>query len=263
MHPTYRLVVTGHSAGGALASIFIAELATFRGVISNRGSQSGPTSNASRTEGSVSPLDLWSRSEIAPLLQRPLAPPPLYITFAAPMAGNHDFAGAIDAGLAAQDNVLLRVVNARDPAVRSPNALVAGGRLHIPCLMGGQDQFSHPGQEIWLPEANNADMRKALFCNSSGSFGDADDATESDPNPMCSSSLAWPTLTWTHHNSYLAINTNACPDTFDASSWEGYATRLQSLRTTDVSNAGLSATGADPDRQDDAYIKRIRTYSYE
>lgn len=211
--PTYRLVVTGHSAGGALASIFVAELATFPAADSSSTASQASSSRIESGSGSDGEADLngtaafdtasaalaWENaSDVAPLLRRPLAPPPLYITFASPMAGNREFAAAIDSGLAAHGNVMLRVVHARDPAVRAPNTLNAGGRVQIPCPMGGEDQFSHAGQEVWLPHAH-ANMSQARFCNSSGAFGDGDDASISDPNPLCSSSLDESSLTWVRY----------------------------------------------------------------
>lgn len=172
-NPTYRLVVTGHSAGGALASLLVAELATW------------------------SAAD--SASAASPLLSRPGAPPPLYITFASPMAGGADLAGAIDAGLAAQDNVLIRVVNSHDPAVRAPSTLQAGGRVAIPCPTGGE--YAHGGQEVWLPVAGDGDMGKARFCESDGSIDLG--AAPVDPGALCSSSLATRLLNWVRAQSTL------------------------------------------------------------
>ena len=82
-HPTYRLVVTGHSCGASLATLMAAEWAA---------------------DGSLSAL----------------SPPPLLYSFAGPRVGNPAFAASADATLARRGLTLWRVTNMHDSIPHMP-----------------------------------------------------------------------------------------------------------------------------------------------
>ncbi|EOD07408.1 hypothetical protein EMIHUDRAFT_471141 [Emiliania huxleyi CCMP1516] len=215
-HPQYRLVVTGHSAGGEprrpppLRDCWAAcggagacpAFCGQGGACCKQGSDDQDpcpatmpafdvhTCVATAEAPAPPPPPPPSPPEVNLFFDRPEAAAPLLVTFASPMAGDRQFADLVDAGLDERANVLLRVVNSHDAAVHAPNLLATGLQLSIPCPAGGWRQYAHPGQEVWLPDASTA----------------------SDPNPLCSSSLPRKSLTWLDHNTYLGVDSGACHD---------------------------------------------------
>lgn len=91
--PGYRLVITGHSIGSALATLMI---------------------------------DEWLDDGTLPTLSA-RSQPPLLLTFAGPRVGNAAFADALDAALARHGLTLFRVVNQFDLIPRIPNPSTPGG----------------------------------------------------------------------------------------------------------------------------------------